>query len=597
MDANSRVVITNPRRRIIDDLRQRNTDHMHLIAGEYFGAQYSYEQTFNMFEQYKRAFIALDGTDESSITISAPSTIASVNAIFGAIDANKVVNLTPPGFLYAYTEKYTKLLGCKTVFLFEGFLNDELICKLHRADVKNVIITRITDYMSPSIRAIGEKMGTIKETGFIDEYIRNHGAFPKGMKVLSLSEFLTYAEGVDTYDLPYEENKLCARFLTGASTSQYPKCVFLSADGITKMASIYDYVWFPKTITLPKVKLGVFIPLYYATGAIHGIYGGLLCGMHMVYKPKYDRFTFGKDLSDDKIEVAVVAPSHVAALESSGLSDGSLKHVKGIFIGGEAVHPSQMTKFRASCSRLGISNILNGYGMTETGSMSGISDPDVSSVTWGDSGDVSISPLPGIEYRIIDPDTGALLSDNQRGMLQVKTPCTMMTYLEKEKNQSFFADDGWINTGDIACRYSNGRYRVFGRCADFFVNNGKKYAMFDIEEKVLEFDSVAEAEVIKFSHNDNEYPAIVVVLKKDSTTSYTELVKQICSIVAPGMEYLFGVKIIDNFKTNPITFKRDYLSLQNDTSGFYVIDKDGTLYSTIIGEEIQHVTMSGITEL
>ena len=103
--AAGKVIITNPKRRIIEDLKLRNSERMHLIAGEYFGAKYTYEQTFEMIEQYKKAFIALDGPEESSITISAPSTIASVNAFFGAIDANKVVNMTPPGFLNAYTER------------------------------------------------------------------------------------------------------------------------------------------------------------------------------------------------------------------------------------------------------------------------------------------------------------------------------------------------------------------------------------------------------------------------------------------------------------------------------------------------------------
>ena len=430
----------------------------------------------------------------------------------------------------------------------------------------------------------------------MEEYLERHKAFPNGMRIINIKEFLKYGKLIeDPCDFPYEENKLCARFLTGASTSQYPKCVLLSSDGITKMASIYDYVWFAKTLTIPKVKLGVFIPIYYATGAIHGIYGGLLCGMHLVYKPKYDRFTFGKDLMNDAIEVAVVAPSHVAALEQSAIMDGGLKHVKGIFIGGEAVQPSQMRKFRAECSRLGVSSILNGYGMTETGSMSGISDPDVSNILWHNDGDVSISPIPGIEYRIVDLDTGVILPDNHRGMLQVNTPCTMMGYLEREKNQSFFAEDGWINTGDIAIRYSDGRYRIFGRSNDYFTNDGRKYAMFDIEEKVLENDSVAEAEVIKFSQGNDEYPAIVIVLKNNIGIQAAEIIKQICAIDVPGMEYLIGVKIIDNFKTNPITFKRDYLCLQNDPTGYYLADKKGNLFSTVVDGKRKQIDPHEIT--
>lgn len=86
--------IENPKRRIVEDLKIRNKDNMKVVAGEYFGSKFTYAQTFEMFENYKKAFIAIDGLNEDTITISAPSTIASVNVFYGAMDANKVVNMT-----------------------------------------------------------------------------------------------------------------------------------------------------------------------------------------------------------------------------------------------------------------------------------------------------------------------------------------------------------------------------------------------------------------------------------------------------------------------------------------------------------------------
>ena len=76
--------ISNPKRRIVEDLKIRNKENMKGIAGEYFGNKFTYSQTFKMFEDYKKAFIAIDGLNEDTITISAPSTIASVNAFYGA---------------------------------------------------------------------------------------------------------------------------------------------------------------------------------------------------------------------------------------------------------------------------------------------------------------------------------------------------------------------------------------------------------------------------------------------------------------------------------------------------------------------------------
>ena len=565
-----KTVINTPHERVVDYLKIRNKDTMQVVAGEYFGSKYTYAETFKMIENYKKAFIKIDGLNEDAITICTPSTIASVNAFYGAIDANKVVNLMPPGFLIAYTEKYMKGLGSKTLFIFDGFLSDSLIDKLYAAGVKNVIVTSITDYMNPAVKLVAVKKGMVSGKSFIDEYLKSHKSFPDGMRVLSVKELVKIgAKDKNTYSFEYKENKLTARFLTGATTSQFPKCVKISNDGLNNMALIYDKLWFDFE---PGDKQTVFIPLFYATGAIHSIHAGFFDMMTLVYKPKYDRFAFGKDLIESKGKIALVAPSHVSTLDQSGLADNSLSHVKYVFIGGEAIMPAQMEKFRKSAKRLGIKYILNGYGMTETGSMSGMSLKDAL-----DDSDVTIEPVPGVSYRIVDRKTGEVLPDNARGILQVQSPCATLGYLEKEKDKILFTEDGWINTGDVAVRYSNGRYRVFGRENDYFENKGKSYAMFDIEEKILELDEVTEAEVTKFKIDGEEYPAAVVVLKPESKDEKEKVLKEIYNISVDGIKYLYGVKFIDNFKTNPVTSKRDYLSLANDMEGYYTANDANSL--------------------
>ena len=582
-----RIIIENPKRRVLEDIKIRNKNNMKIIAGEYFGSKFTYAQTFKMFEDYKKAFISVDGLNEDTITISAPSTIASVNAFYGAIDANKVVNMTGPGFLHAYTEKYTKRLNSKTVVMFDGFLNDDLIMKFKAAGVKNLVVTSITDYMNPIVKFIGARKGLISGKDYLNEYVKSHKSLPQGMELIRLKDFAKLGSEIkENYEFKYEENKLAAYFLTGATTSQFPKCVKISADGLTKMARIYDELWFDFK---PGMRNAVFIPLYYATGAVHSIHAGLFVGSTIIYKPKYDRFAFAKDLLDSKAELAIVAPSHVATLEESGLEDNSLSHLKYVFIGGEAVMPAQMEKFRRTGKRLGIKYILNGYGMTETGSLSSLSDKDA------EADDVTVTPVPGVEYRIVDSVTREILPDNVRGILEKKSPCATLGYFEEEKNKILFTEDGWINTGDVAVRYSNGKYRIFGRETDCFTNSGVTYAMYDIEEQALKHPNIAEAEVIKFNIGGEEYPAMVVVLNSNAVNRMAEVTKAICAVDVPGMQHFIGVRFVDKFRTHPVTSKRDYLSLQNDRDGYFFVDKDGNAFATNIGEEKQPIEKTEIT--
>ena len=437
--------------------------------------------------------------------------------------------------------------------------------------------------MSPVVKNIAVGKGMLPKKDFLDSYISEGYIFPKNIQFIKMMDFASAGRKIkEDIEYPYKENQIAAYFLTGATTSQYPKCVQLYADGFTKMAQIYDNLWFDFE---PGDRQTVFIPLFYATGAVHSIHAGLFSGMTLSYKPKYDRFAFANDLKETKAKVALVAPSHVATLEESGLKQKALNHIKYIFIGGEAIMPAQMKKFRETTNYLGIEYILNGYGMTETGSMSGISDK----INDSDS-DVTITPVPGVRYRIVDPETREVVPNGTRGILEKYSPCATAGYVNNDEgNQTLFTKDGWINTGDVATKLPSGKYRVFGRDTDYFHQNGVKYAMFDIEESILEHPGVLEAEVIKHSIDSKEFPVAFIVVKEKWIGRELEILQYVFNRSVAGIEHLLGVKFIDNFQTNGVTGKRDYLILQGELDGFFSYDIEGeVIYRIEINNNVVH---------
>jgi non-ribosomal peptide synthetase component E (peptide arylation enzyme) len=118
--------------------------------------------------------------------------------------------------------------------------------------------------------------------------------------------------------------------------------------------------------------------------------------------------------------------------------------------------------------------------------------------------------------------------------------------------------------------------------------------MYDIEEQVLKHPDVAEAEVIKFAVDGEEFPAMVVVLNSNSTNRLAEITKDLCSIDVAGMEHLIGVRFVDKFKTHPVTSKRDYLSLQEDKSGYFFVDEQNNIFVTDIGDAKQKIDRANI---
>lgn len=118
--------------------------------------------------------------------------------------------------------------------------------------------------------------------------------------------------------------------------------------------------------------------------------------------------------------------------------------------------------------------------------------------------------------------------------------------------------------------------------------------MYDIEEQALKHPDVAEAEVIKFEIDGEEYPAMVVVLNSNAVDRIAKITKELCSIDVAGMEHFIGVRYVDKFKTHPVTSKRDYLSLQNDKTGYFFADENDNVFVTDIGEEKRSIDAAEI---
>ena len=79
---------------------------------------------------------------------------------------------------------------------------------------------------------------------------------------------------------------------------------------------------------------------------------------------------------------------------------------------------------------------------------------------------------------------------------------------------------------------------------------------------------------------------VAVVLKNEWQDRIAEVLRDLYAIDVPGMEYLLGIRFVDKFKTNPITAKRDYLTLTDETMGYYSYDQStDTIYCGDIGAD------------
>jgi malonyl-CoA/methylmalonyl-CoA synthetase len=154
--------------------------------------------------------------------------------------------------------------------------------------------------------------------------------------------------------------------------------------------------------------------------------------------------------------------------------------------------------------------ILERYGMTETNMIT--SNPYQGDRRAGTVG----FPLPGVDVRIADPDTGARLDQGAVGVIEVKGPNVFKGYWRMpEKTASEFRADGHFITGDLGMIDERGYVHIVGRAKDLIISGGFNVYPKEIESEIDAIEGVEESAVIGVAHPDfgEGVTAVVVPLR------------------------------------------------------------------------------------
>ena len=108
-----------------------------------------------------------------------------------------------------------------------------------------------------------------------------------------------------------------------------------------------------------------------------------------------------------------------------------------------------------------------------------------------------------IEDRVVDPVTGEELGPGQEGELCIKGPTLMLGYYNKPEETAQKIRNGWLHTGDMAVKDSDGYVRITGRLTDMIIVGGFNTYPAEIEEFLFTHPKVAQVAV--FGVPDERY--------------------------------------------------------------------------------------------
>jgi fatty-acyl-CoA synthase len=142
---------------------------------------------------------------------------------------------------------------------------------------------------------------------------------------------------------------------------------------------------------------------------------------------------------------------------------------------------------------MGVSRATASYGATELyGNCFGGRPDDPLSSKYETCG----YPLPGFEFRVVDPATFADLPPGEAGLLLVRGHVTSHYFGNPEETRSAFVDGGFYNTGDLGFFDAEGYFRYHSRQKEMIKVGGINVSPVEVEQILLRHPQIREASVV-----------------------------------------------------------------------------------------------------
>ena len=177
---------------------------------------------------------------------------------------------------------------------------------------------------------------------------------------------------------------------------------------------------------------------------------------------------------------------------------------------------------RRAAEEMNMREIISVYGQTEAspGCTMGEVNEDIDHRV-----ETVGSAFPGVECKIIDPETGAELPDGESGEFVARGFNIMKGYYKMPEATAQAIDaDGWLHSGDIACRTADGYYKITGRLKDMIIRGGENLYPREIEEFYLTNPKVRDVQIVGVpDERYGEECCAWVILHKGETADEAEM--------------------------------------------------------------------------
>jgi fatty-acyl-CoA synthase len=241
----------------------------------------------------------------------------------------------------------------------------------------------------------------------------------------------------------------------------------------------------------PRDVILMYLPLFHVFGLYEGPLMSAMTGARTVLTTVFDPVEALQLIQREKITVLHGFDTHFHGLVSHPdcqSTDRSSLRTGLLAAGMASSEPVARRTQEILCTT------VTGWGMTEVGVGASMSflDSNEEDRCLG-----SGYPLPGYEFKVVDPESGSDMPPGEMGELYVRTYAMMQGYYKKPEETSQAIDhQGWLRTGDVAVIRDDGFVRFMGRYKELLKVGGENVDPVEVEVLLMGHPAVAEAQVV-----------------------------------------------------------------------------------------------------
>ncbi|MEO9782113.1 MAG: malonyl-CoA synthase [Sedimentitalea sp.] len=301
-----------------------------------------------------------------------------------------------------------------------------------------------------------------------------------------------------------------AAFLYTSGTTGRSKGAMLTQSNLLSNAEVLSDYWrFDESDVLLHA-----LPIFHTHGLFVATNITLIAGGSMIFLPKFDLDQVIADLPRATAMMGVPT-FYTRLLGDARFTRDLVQHMR-LFVSGSAPLLAEThVQFEERTGH----RILERYGMTETNMNT--SNPYEGERRAGTVG----FPLPGVELKITEANSGASLPDGEVGQIEVRGPNVFKGYWQMpEKTREELREDGFFITGDLGLIDDQGYVQIVGRNKDLIISGGYNIYPKEIELVLDEQPGVLESAVIGVPHPDFGETVVGVLVAQPGATPDTDAI-------------------------------------------------------------------------